>query len=67
MAQGDVVGVGGAGGADPLSCACLVEAEAFGEDRGGQSGGEREQRGMSAWAARDPVALRRSRSRSAAM
>ena len=31
----DVVGVGGAGGADPLGRAGLVDADAFGEDRAG--------------------------------
>ena len=44
----DVAAVGGAGGADPLRGAGLVDAEALGEDRCGEPAGEGEQRAVTA-------------------
>jgi hypothetical protein len=54
-AEPDVGGVGGAGGARPLRCAGLVDAESFGEDRCGEPAGERQQCAVATGAPGDAV------------
>lgn len=56
-AQGDVVVVAGAGCTHPFGGASLVDAEPFGEDRGGEPAGKREKRGVAGGSAGDAIGL----------